>query len=91
MTIDRSIKGGRAFFFDDSATDKLLSMLLQLTSEHWVLKERVLSLEALIADKGVVSAQEIESFEPSAEQTQAWEKLRQELIRSVMGPIEDAD
>ena len=65
--ISRTIKGGRKTFFDDPAIDQVVAMLLELLQEHWVLRERVLSLEKIIEKNGVMSADDLESFEPDAD------------------------
>ena len=87
--LSRRIKGGRKYFFQDSATDALLASLLKLMAEHWVVRERLMSLETLILRKGIVSREEIEEFEPDAEQAGAWAAANGELIRKVLAPFQE--
>ncbi|WP_446830914.1 hypothetical protein [Candidatus Foliamicus sp.] len=87
--LSRRIKGGRKHFFQDPATDALLASLLKLMAEHWVARERLMSLEALILQKGLASREEIENFEPDAEQAAAWAAANAELIRKVLAPFEE--
>lgn len=87
--LSRRIKGGRKYFFQDSATDALLASLLKLMAEHWVMRERLMSLEKLILGKGLLTREEIEDFEPDAEQAGAWAAANAELIRRVLAPFEE--
>ena len=87
--LSRRIKGGRKYFFQDPATDALLASLLKLMAEHWVVRERLTSLETLIQDKGLLTREEIEAFEPDAEQAGAWAAANAEMIRKVLAPFEE--
>jgi len=87
--LSRRIKGGRKYFFQDPATDALLASLLKLMAEHWVVRERLMSLETLILGKGLLTREEIEEFEPDAEQAGAWAEANAEMIRKVLAPFEE--
>ena len=87
--LSRRIKGGRKYFFQDPATDALLASLLKLMAEHWVVRERLMSLETLILGKGLLTREEIEDFEPDAEQAGAWATANAEMIRKVLAPFEE--
>ena len=87
--LSRRIKGGRRYFFQDPATDALLASLLKLMAEHWVVRERLMTLEALVLQKGLASREEIDDFEPDAEQAAAWAAANAELIRKVLAPFEE--
>lgn len=87
--LSRRIKGGRKYFFQDPATDALLASLLKLMAEHWVVRERLMSLEALIMEKGLLTREEVEDFEPNPEQAGAWAGVNAELIRKVLAPFEE--
>ncbi|MYH34620.1 MAG: hypothetical protein F4013_07035 [Gammaproteobacteria bacterium] len=87
--LSRRIKGGRKYFFQDPATDALLASLLKLMAEHWVVRERLMSLETLILGKGLLTREEIEEFEPDAEQAGAWATANAEMIRKVLAPFEE--
>ena len=87
--LSRRIKGGRKYFFQDPATDALLASLLKLMGEHWVVRERLMSLETLVLGKGVLTREEIEDYEPDAEQAGAWAAANAEMIRKVLAPFEE--
>lgn len=59
----RFAKGRRPFFHDDPAVDKLLAMVMALTGEVAVLKDRLDTHERLAAQGQVASLENIESFE----------------------------
>ncbi len=87
--LSRRIKGGRKYFFQDPATDALLASLLKLMAEHWVVRERLMSLETLILSNGLLSQEEIDDFEPDTEQAGAWAAASAEMIRKVLAPFEE--
>ena len=82
-------EGGRPRFFADSAVDRLVSVILQLTSEVWVLTERLANLEQLAQRKGHLTVEEIRSFKPDLAETQARDVARDRFVRSVLGPLRE--
>ena len=87
--LSRRIKGGRKYFFQDPATDALLASLLKLMAEHWVVRERLMSLESVVLRKGILSREEIDDFEPDADQAADWAVANAELIRKVLAPFQE--
>lgn len=87
--LSRRVKGGRKHFFQDPATDALLASLLRLMAEHWVVRERLMSLESLMLGKGLLSREEIDGFEPDAEQAGAWAAANARLIGRVLAPFQE--
>jgi hypothetical protein len=83
-SVTRQVKGGRAAFFENPETDRLLAMLMRLLTEHWTLKERVLKLEALLTEHGVLSAEALEAFAPNAELDAAWDQESYALVQAVI-------
>lgn len=83
-SLTRKVKGGRRAFFENPETDRLLAMLLRFLTEHWALKERVMSLEATLVEHGVLTAEQLESFEPTAELGANWDQESYALIQAVI-------
>ena len=83
-SVTRRVKGGREAFFENPETDKLLAMLMRLVTEHWALKERVHTLEALLVDNKLLSGDALESFRPDAAQDAAWDQESFLLIQAVL-------
>jgi polyhydroxyalkanoate synthesis regulator phasin len=68
-------KGRRPYFFDDPAIDKLLSITMAVAGELAVTRERLDTVERLLAQKGLLSADEIDAYRPdetSKEERAAW-------------------
>ncbi|MFC3228129.1 hypothetical protein ACFOGJ_12860 [Marinibaculum pumilum] len=58
-------KGRRPSFAPDPNTDRLVSMLMALAGEVWVLRERLDTAERLLADSGALPAGAIDAFRPA--------------------------
>lgn len=65
--------------------DDLGRMLLALTQEVWVMRDRMAILEKLLEEKAGIGAREIEGYTPSAETKAEVESLRDRFIAKVMG------
>lgn len=58
-------KGARPVFFeDDGATDAVLSIVTSLASEVWALRERIDTLERLLAAKGTIAPGAVDAYRP---------------------------
>ena len=84
MTDKKKVKAGRPAFFSDPDIDRLLAITVRLMTEHSVLTERVRTLESLLIESGVISRDQLESFEPSPEQDAEWAQERFRLIKDVL-------
>ena len=89
--VTRSIKGGRTAFFENPETDRLLAMLMRLVTEHWALKERVMALEKLLAQHGVLNESEIADFSPDAATDAQWDQESYALIKAVIESAQNID
>jgi hypothetical protein len=61
--------------FDDPAIDALLSIVLSLGSEVYVLRDRLCIIEKMLAAKGTISRADIETYKPTPEEE---EEIRKE-------------
>ncbi|WP_415642873.1 hypothetical protein [Sphingomonas antarctica] len=59
-------KGKRPDYFDDPATDRLMSIVLALAAEVSVLRQRHDTVERLLATNGTLSRDDIEAYSPDA-------------------------
>ncbi|MFK7956506.1 MAG: hypothetical protein AB8B96_10445 [Lysobacterales bacterium] len=89
--LSREVKGGRKAFFDDPDVDRLLAILTRLLEEHWALRERHTVLEKLLADKGLVSPEEMENYAFSESESGSLDAAAGKLIRDVMGAARNID
>ncbi|MDH4074889.1 MAG: hypothetical protein OEY41_06905 [Acidimicrobiia bacterium] len=59
-------KGARPVFFaDGGATDAVLAIVTSLAAEVWALRERVTTLETVLAAGGTIPASAVEAHRPS--------------------------
>ena len=89
--VSKTVTGGRAAFFENAESDRLLAMLVQMMTEHWALKERVLSLEAQLTQHDILPADAVESYVPKGEQDGQWDQQSFEFIQSVIGAARNVD
>ena len=67
VRLPRIAKGKRPQYFSDPAIDKLLWMTLTLMEELSVARDRIDTLERVLAKRRVVSLKDLEAFTPDAE------------------------
>lgn len=70
--------------------DQAIAMITALASELAVLRERVDTLEVLLAAQGVLDPAAIDAFQPDAAATARRDGLRQGLIAKVFRPLREA-
>ena len=87
--LPRTIRGGRQFFFDDPAVDKLVSMLLALSGEVWVLRERLAAVEGVATTKRAFTTEDVERYEFSPEEFQRLAAMRSEFIGNLFRVLEE--
>jgi hypothetical protein len=78
--LPRTIRGGRPFFFDDPAIDKVLNMVVTLGSEVWALRERLAALEAIQTRQGSLAADEVDNYEFTPDQESLLAAERKEFL-----------
>lgn len=83
----RWANGARPYFFDDPDVDRLVAMLMALTGEVSVLRDRLDTLERLLEARGGPGPGDIEAYVPSegvaAERARQREQLLAEVLRIV--------
>ncbi|MGA1296840.1 MAG: hypothetical protein ACO3X1_16155, partial [Burkholderiaceae bacterium] len=85
----RTIRGGRSYFFDDPAIDKILNMVVVLGSEVWTLRERLAAMEAIQVKRRQLKAGEIDQFDFSAEDEARLVAERKEFIDSLFRVLQE--
>lgn len=86
--IPLSHRGKRPRFFEASGTDELMSMVLELTAELWVIKKRLYLLERVAGQAGVSLTAGIEAYVPDADEAADLDQRRQQLIATVLRSLE---
>lgn len=68
-------KGGRPYFLNDPAVERVLNITMAVATELAVARERIDTLERILESKGIISRKEIEDFVPTdaqGEERQLW-------------------
>ena len=86
--VQRVAKGRRPQYFADPATDKLLWMVLSLAGELSVTRQRLDTLERLLAEQSIIVDGALDDFTASDPTAIAErEALRQELVDRLLSVV----
>lgn len=79
------IKGDwdKAVYTDSVHVDNLMSAMLQMGTEFWAMKRRMLVVEKLMEDKKHVTSAAIDAYDPSAAELAKWDTERDDFIQRV--------
>ncbi len=80
-------EGQEPSFLPHPLMDALMESVIALGGELWIERDRRQTLEALLEEKGMLSAQEIEQFELSPQQQTAREEALADMTRRVFEPL----
>jgi hypothetical protein len=86
--IPKQHRGKRPRFFQAHGMDEMMSMVLELTSEIWVLKKRLYLLEKVADDAGISLTAGIEGYDLSAAEIAELDSLRSDFIAAVLRSTE---
>jgi len=82
-------KGKRPVYLDDPQVDKLLTIVMALTGELSVQRDRLDTIERLLAAKGILSVAEIDAYEPLEEVAKEREHWRAEYIARILRVLQE--
>lgn len=95
LELQRKAKGKRPYYFSNPDVDKLLSMIMALTGELAIARDRIDTLERVAATKGLFSSDDIENFELDSSALQARADRHRQMLREVnriiVGELEDLE
>ncbi len=66
--------------------DLLLQVLLNLSHELWVLKDRQMALEKLLAESGIEAVAALDGWQPDQAAKDALDVQRKEFIERILAP-----
>lgn len=78
-------------YLDGKINEDMARMVTELTSELWILRDRVMVLEHLLHRAGVLTPGEVDDFVPDQELTSALQQEREGLVGRVIGAPHGAD
>lgn len=85
---NKIIKGKRPSFFEAPGVDYLMHMVMVLSQELSVTRDRLDTLEHLIEDKGLLKRSEFNEFTPDQSCLEEREVNRQQLISDLFSVME---
>lgn len=77
-------KGKRPYFFADADVERVLSITMAIAGEVAVLRQRLDTVETLLAERGSISKADIDAFEPTPEQAEARGRWSQEYLTRIL-------
>lgn len=76
-------KGKRPQYFDDPAVERVLNIATALAMELAVTRERLDTVERLLAEKQLIAPEEIERFNPTRQQAEQRARWTQEYLARI--------
>lgn len=80
----KKAKGQRPYFMQDKQTEQVMSIAMALAMELNVARERIDSLERILEQKGILSADEVDSFVPDKAEADRRSIQTQEYLARVL-------
>ena len=77
----------RQAFFESDAVDQLVSMILELATEQWVIRERLYLIERAAEQQGLKLREAIEGYRPSDSERSELTQMRKTMIANLMRTI----
>jgi len=82
-----SLPGRREAFFETDAIDQLITMILEVATDHWVLRERVFVIEKAAQQLGIRLSDAVEAYQLTAADQQFLATQRKTLIENIMRSV----
>ncbi len=87
IELPRVAKGKKPIYLDERSIDNLMAMIMTLTQEISVLRDRLDTIEKLLVNKKSITLEDIETFEPDDDLIKERKDRRQMLLKRVLLPI----
>ena len=88
IELPRVAKGKKPIYLDERSIDNLMAMIMNLTQEISVLRDRLDTIEKLLVNKKAITLDDIETFEPDDDLVEERRDRRQMLLKRVLLPID---
>ena len=88
IELPRVAKGKKPIYLDERSIDNLMAMIMTLTQEISVLRDRLDTIEKLLVTKKAITLEDIETFEPDNDLVEERRDRRQMLLKRVLLPID---
>jgi hypothetical protein len=74
-------------FLQDPVVDALMQVVLELGAETWITRRRMLVLERVMAEQGLLAPDLIETYAPTPEDEALWRQERDRMLKSVYAAL----
>lgn len=88
MTLPMQAAGKRSHFFDNEGTDHLLAMVMELSSQLWVIRERLFALESVIAQSDEELPRKVETWEASPAEAAKLAEMRKSFLSELFRTLD---
>lgn len=82
-TLPLDAAGRRPAFFEQDGMDQVVSMVLELAAELWVVKERLFVVEAVLTRQGIAVHEAVERYVPGEQERESLAKMRAEMTEQM--------
>lgn len=83
-------KGQRSQFFENGDVDQVMTFIVSLLNELMVTRDRLDTVERILAAEGLMAPERIEEFKPDAAQTAEKNAMKRDIIKNVLRLHADA-
>ncbi len=70
-------------FLDDPVVDALMQVVVELGAQSWITRRRLLVLERVMTERGLLEAEAVEAYQASGEDEALWRAERDRLMKTV--------
>jgi len=81
-------RGKRPYFFKDPDVERVLSITMALAGELAVTRQRLDTIERLLAERNILNEEQIEAFKPSPQQAEERGRWNQEFLARILRIIQ---
>lgn len=87
MSAPLDARGRRQSFFESESIDRLVTMVLEMAAEHWVLRQRVYVLERAAGELGLNLREAIEAYRLTAAEEDELADMRRQMLEHLMRTV----
>jgi predicted class III extradiol MEMO1 family dioxygenase len=75
------------YFLDHPSIDKVMKVVMALAQETYVNRDRLALVEKILDDKGVLTRNDLDHYQPSEEEQHDIKRRRDDFVASILRPI----
>ena len=76
-------------YFSDPALDRVVSMVMELSAQVWVYRDRMMAVEDLLAEKDMITTADLDSYVPSEARRAQIKAERDAFVESVFSALRE--